>query len=258
MSSYVSSLLSKSVNTMVGPDEMTFGMPHGVNYTTTAKVDRKGLSAGIQLVGLAVEEFEIGNDAVGLDIYLSGLDKIIMSLPNLRDLKTKQILQEKFLSIQERLGITQYTGFTKLKSKEDRFSPTTSLFSSLTNTDTSSPDSTTASTGDSFVKFQQLGSTLTDVIVHCVVLFKQSPLPGLLYFLLSYFVNLVFWIDQQFHVVDKVQLCSIGCIKLLLAVDERYHLHEYASETVCTLIRLYLKAVVAYKETPSSNHTSSI
>lgn len=46
---------------------------------------------------------------------------------------------------------------------------------------------------------------------------------------------------------------GIACIKQLLAVDERYHLHEYASETVHTFIRLYLKAVVAYKETPSSS-----
>jgi hypothetical protein len=45
-------------------------------------VDRKSLSQGMKLVEIAVEEFESGNEAIGLDVYLSGLDKIIMSLPS--------------------------------------------------------------------------------------------------------------------------------------------------------------------------------
>jgi hypothetical protein len=33
-------------------------------------------------------------------------------------------------------------------------------------------------TGDSLLKFKRLGRTTTDIIVQCVVLFKQSPIPG--------------------------------------------------------------------------------
>lgn len=32
--------------------------------------------------------------------------------------------------------------------------------------------------GDSLLKFKRLGRTTTDIIVQCVVLFKQSPIPG--------------------------------------------------------------------------------
>lgn len=46
------------------------------------QVDKQGISAGIKLVDIALEEFDRGNEALGLDIYLSGLDKIIMSLPS--------------------------------------------------------------------------------------------------------------------------------------------------------------------------------
>jgi hypothetical protein len=45
-------------------------------------VDRKSLSQGMKLVEIAVEEFESGNEAIALDVYLSGLDKIIMCLPS--------------------------------------------------------------------------------------------------------------------------------------------------------------------------------
>lgn len=110
MTSFVSSLLSKSVNTLetfIGSSrngkqdlvESTCEMSNSsVNKLTNrtndfpppydrllvghSQVDRKGISAGIQLVGIAVDEFDSGNEAIALEIYLSGLDKIIMSLPS--------------------------------------------------------------------------------------------------------------------------------------------------------------------------------
>lgn len=51
---------------------------------TTSPVDRKSLSQGVKLVEIAVDEFETGNEAIGLDVYLAGLDKIIMALPSKR------------------------------------------------------------------------------------------------------------------------------------------------------------------------------
>jgi hypothetical protein len=45
-------------------------------------VDKKGILQGIKLVEIAVDEYESGNEAIALDIYLSGLDKMIMALPS--------------------------------------------------------------------------------------------------------------------------------------------------------------------------------
>lgn len=53
-----------------------------LGYSTRRSVDRKSLSQGVKLVEIAVEEFETGNEAIGLDVYLAGLDKIIMALPS--------------------------------------------------------------------------------------------------------------------------------------------------------------------------------
>lgn len=51
-------------------------------HSVSRSVDRKSLSQGVKLVEIAVEEFETGNEAIGLDVYLAGLDKIIMALPS--------------------------------------------------------------------------------------------------------------------------------------------------------------------------------
>jgi hypothetical protein len=45
-------------------------------------LDRKSVSQGMKLVAIAADEYEDGNDDVALDIYLSGIDKILMALPS--------------------------------------------------------------------------------------------------------------------------------------------------------------------------------
>lgn len=114
---------------------------------------------------------------------------------------------------------------------------------------------------------------MTDIMIHCVVLFKRSPVPGNLYFtmlifmkqaathtyfgetgllhsLLSYFLFAVVWFNDQFHLIERVQQLTIECVKLGLKTDEKYHLHEFASEAVYSIISAFLKAIIAYKEAP--------
>lgn len=51
------------------------------------------------------------------------------------------------------------------------------FFSALTEP-LSSPTAMEESRGDTFLKFKRIGSAITDAVVQCVVMFKQSPLPG--------------------------------------------------------------------------------
>lgn len=54
-----------------------------------------------------------------------------------------------------------------------------------------------------------------------------------------------------------MQQVGIKCVKLVLAADEHYHLHELASETLYMLVAASLKAAVAFKESPSYRQSSS-
>lgn len=45
------------------------------------KLDRQSIIQGLRMVDLAAEEYQQGNDSIALDIYLHGLDKIVMGLP---------------------------------------------------------------------------------------------------------------------------------------------------------------------------------
>lgn len=65
------------------------------NNNSNQQVNRQSIMQGIKLVGIAVDEFDSGNEDIALNVYLSGLDKIIMSLPNLKGDKTKSALKDK-------------------------------------------------------------------------------------------------------------------------------------------------------------------
>lgn len=58
-------------------------------------LDRKSISQGMKLVAIAADEFDEGNDTIALEIYLSGIDKILMALPS----KCEQVMETRmFLS----------------------------------------------------------------------------------------------------------------------------------------------------------------
>ena len=71
------STYSQFVDKLIDSTTSKFGY-----HLPSRAVDRKSLSQGVKLVEIAVDEFESGNEAIGLDVYLSGLDKIIMALPS--------------------------------------------------------------------------------------------------------------------------------------------------------------------------------
>lgn len=57
--------------------------PTAFSTSTVENLDRKSISQGMKLVAIAADEYEDGNETVALDIYLSGIDKILMALPSM-------------------------------------------------------------------------------------------------------------------------------------------------------------------------------
>lgn len=65
------------------------------------------------------------------------------------------------------------------------------------------------------------------------------------------------WVDSQYHIVQKAQDAGVECIKLGLAADERYRLHEFITEGLYMLVAAGLKAIVAFKEAPRYDEGST-
>ncbi|KAL9559155.1 hypothetical protein MBANPS3_000559 [Mucor bainieri] len=230
-------------------------------YSASRSIDRRSLSQGVKLVEIAVDEFETGNDTIGLDIYLAGLDKIIMALPKGRvGITTQQ--QQEIGNVENDESdastiLDKFQAITKLIAPSWVIAMTQGSNNHI-NTDSSNVAAQYQHDAP-IQKFKLLNKAMTDIMIHCVVLFKRSPIPGLLYSLLSYFLFAVLWFNDQFHLIERVQQLTVECIKVGLKADEKYHLHEFASEAVYSIISAFLKAIVAYKEAPlyGKNTTSA-
>lgn len=48
-------------------------------------IDRHSISQGMKLVSIAADEYEQGHELVALNIYLTGVDKVLMALPSKLD-----------------------------------------------------------------------------------------------------------------------------------------------------------------------------
>ncbi|KAI9315162.1 hypothetical protein BX666DRAFT_1879026 [Dichotomocladium elegans] len=167
-------------------------------------LDRKSIAQGMKLFAVAADEFENGSPSIALDIYLSGIDKVLMALPYKTDPMTKQALRDKLTRSSE--GVD---------------------------------------------KFKRLMQVIINTTVTFAILIKQSPLPDIVCFMFTCVVQFFVWIDGQYHIVNKVQDLGIECVKLMLKMDEQYHLHELASEAIYVFVAAGIKAAVAYKEAPA-------
>ncbi|KAI7866468.1 hypothetical protein BDF14DRAFT_1813621 [Spinellus fusiger] len=234
---------------------------------STLPIDRKCMTQGIRLVLMAADEYDQGNEALGLEIYLSGIEKIVMAFSD-PDEKTKLALKERLSSVQGRLGILC---LANVSAKEPPVSssshPSPSSFSMLTHflktwkmvMDSSlmqpeshqeqepSPDTTAEPLG----RFKRFRQKVIRASMTCAVFVKQSPLPDFLFLLLNTVIHYFLQFNDKYHIYQKMEQFCFGCGKALLKMDEQYHLHEYASETLYMVAAASFKAVVAYREAPT-------
>lgn len=138
------------------------------------------------------------------------------------DIHTKRAIGEKLQNIQERVGIISVNGPSV---HEDN---------------------------PSIHQFKQFGQSLVQMAVTFAILIKKSPLPDLIWFIFGHIVQVLMWINAQYHFIERFQVWSIYCIKYILEADEKYRLHEFITEGIYMMAAAVLKATVAFKETPST------
>ncbi|KAI9312236.1 hypothetical protein BX666DRAFT_866205 [Dichotomocladium elegans] len=214
-------------------------------------LDKRSVSQGLKLVSIAADEYDSGNESTALGIYLTGIDKIIMALPNMTDPKTKLALRDRLTSVEERVGILNV--YHRLPPQQDPKQYLQSyIYSRITTTMSSlEQQEYQTSSSDHVNRVKSFGQSIASMAVAFAIFIKQSPIPDILYFVFGYFLQVLCWLDRQYFISQRLQNLGVQCVKRLLEADEEYRLHELISESIYMLIAAGLKAVVAFKETPS-------
>ncbi|KAI7897249.1 uncharacterized protein EV154DRAFT_489446 [Mucor mucedo] len=195
-------------------------------FSQGGHIDRHSISQGMKLVSIAADEYEQGHESTALDIYLTGVDKVLMALPNKTDMHTKRAIGEKLQSIQEKVGIVSVARESPPSMDHQHHAMN---------------------------QFKQWGQSLVETAVTVAILIKKSPLPDLVWFIFGYIAQVLMWINAHYHFIERLQEWSIQSIKYVLEAEEKYRLHEFVSEGIYMMVAAVLKATVAFKETPAAS-----
>ncbi|KAI8987814.1 hypothetical protein BDF20DRAFT_852346 [Mycotypha africana] len=218
------------------------------NKEQRPNIDKEGLLRAVELAGIAVDEFEEGNEATGLDIYLIAFDKMIMAIPKLQDENSKQALADKLK------GLGQQFDFM-LSDKQNSNDEITSKLTYTAMEKEEGDESSRRTTEVVLHQYKTLGLYLTNVISQWVVRFKQSRIPGLLYMFFTLIMHSLLSLNQHLHLTEMAKNLIIYCTKTCLKLDDKYKLHEFLTEATFTIIKCTLDTVVAYLEAPSYAET---
>ncbi|KAF7728037.1 hypothetical protein EC973_006802 [Apophysomyces ossiformis] len=183
--------------------------------SAASTLDRQTLSQAVKLLLIAADEFDHGDHKIALNIYLNSVDMMLMAIPNKNDLRIRTALQLKLNSVQERFGVMKME----------------------------------ITCGTEMNELKQWTQYATDALIMFAVHVKRSPLPDLIWCIVEYSIKIIAWMDERHQIRSKAQEAIFGSIKWLLAADEHYGVHEYASEILFALLVAGLKAAVAFLET---------
>ncbi|CAO3690207.1 unnamed protein product [Umbelopsis ramanniana] len=109
------------------------------------KLDRQSIIQGLRMVDLAAVEYQEGNDSIALDIYLHGLDKIVMGLPA-SDPETRRALEQKLRLLERKLELP-------------------SIYQPVQHTQI-------------MLNLKSFSDLIVHITVSCAKLIKASPVPG--------------------------------------------------------------------------------
>ncbi|CAM0135995.1 hypothetical protein VKS41_005628 [Umbelopsis sp. WA50703] len=190
------------------------------------KLDRQSIIQGLRMVELAAVEYQEGNDTIALDIYLHGLDKIVMGLPVESDPDTRKALESKLRLLERKLELP--------------------------------------STFQSVQEVQMIANlkSFSDLIVHitvsCAQLIKASPVPGVAFSFIKGSYRLIRLTDTKLRITQRIQELLIYLVKVILDIDEKYQIHQLLTECVHMLFVASIKASIAFKESPGYHRTSTV
>lgn len=90
----------------------------------------------------------------------------------------------------------------------------------------------------SLIKFKDIATLTTNLIVRGASLIMQSPLPGLVYNSVTTLVNSIFWINKRTEFSKKIQCIGIKCMKRVLEGDEIYQVYGFSCKAIQSLAKL--------------------
>ncbi|CEG65207.1 hypothetical protein RMATCC62417_02038 [Rhizopus microsporus] len=182
-------------------------------------IDKKQVEHGITLLNIATDMNNNNSQPMAMDLYMMGLDKIMSALPLESDPNAKLALEKKIREIQQVHQLDLNSDMIQeQEEQEDEDKPIR----------------------------KQLSNLIINAAVLGAVALKKNAVSGVV----NYAVDSIQSIDEKHQIRKRTWDLAATGVNKAIQIDRQYEIHQLVSEAVYTGFAAFIKAGMAYAETP--------
>ncbi|KAG1047488.1 hypothetical protein G6F46_008125 [Rhizopus delemar] len=195
----------------------------GLPMTT---IDKKQVENGITLLNIATEMANSNNNKpMALDLYMMGLEKIMSALPLESDPSIKLTFERKLNELKENYQLNLVDSSVPLVDEQEKDTP--------------------------------IRRQLSNLVIHAAILgavaLKKSPIPDAVSGVVNYAVDKIQIIDEKHKIRKRTWDLAALSVSKAVEIDRHFEIHQMVTEAVYTGFAAFIKAGLAYAETPGYN-----
>ncbi|GAN03691.1 hypothetical protein MAM1_0046c03146 [Mucor ambiguus] len=198
-------------------------------------IDKKQMEHAITLINVATDMNNSGNQQMAIDLYMMGLDKLMSALP-LEDVTVKSALEKKITEM-------KITHQLNISSAEE-----------LLDGEQSNREK---STSEGEPMRSQLSNLVINAAVMSAVVLKKSPIPDAVSAVMNYAVDGIQVMDEKHQLRRRTWELAASSVAKAVEIDRQYEIHQMVTGAFYTGFAAFIKAGVAYAETPGHHEARS-
>ncbi|CAO3655072.1 unnamed protein product [Mucor hiemalis] len=197
-------------------------------------IDKKQMDHAVTLINVATDMNNSGNQQMAIDLYMMGLDKMMSALPLESDPTVKAALERKLIEIKERHQLSLVSLDDIIKDPEQQ---------------------------DEEEKNNPLRAQISNLVINAAVLsavaLKKSPIPDAFSSVMNFAVDGIQNMDEKHQIRKRTWDLAATSVAKAVEIDRQFEIHQMVTGAVYTGIAAFVKAGLAYAETPGHNIPSS-
>ncbi|KAI7887995.1 uncharacterized protein EV154DRAFT_426492 [Mucor mucedo] len=197
--------------------------------TQTTTIDKKQVDHAITLINVATDMNNSGNQQMAIDLYMMGLDKLMCALPLESDPSVKSALERKLVELKERHQLSLISLNDLLGPEEEQ-----------DDDDQSRPIRT------------QISNLVINAAVLSAVALKKSPIPDAISTVMNFAVDGMQTMDEKHQIRQRTWDLAARGVGKAVQIDRQFEIHQMVTGAVYTGFTAFVKAGLAYAETPTN------
>ncbi|KAL7330835.1 hypothetical protein PS15p_205725 [Mucor circinelloides] len=197
-------------------------------------IDKKQMEHAITLINVATDMNNSGNQQMAIDLYMMGLDKLMSALP-LEDVTVKSALEKKITEMKN-------THQLNISSAEELL------------------DEEQANVEKSASEGEPIRSQLSNLVINAAVMsavaLKKSPIPDAISAVMNYAIDGMQVMDEKHQLRRRTWDLAASSVAKAVEIDRQYEIHQMVTGAFYTGFAAFIKAGVAYTETPGHHEAS--